>query len=347
MNMKLRLLILLLALSAGARADVIAGGRTFDPEHSFSISLSMGQVTDISGGVQETTRRLFEVTGEPERQKGQVSYSFNELGLTESEIMYGVQLEKMWKYVTLRFDIASLSAEANGAPYRDVFLEVDEISFQGQKYTHQKLENNVPYHATLDGLMANAGFDLTPFTLNPDGVVQATPWLHLGVLGVLSDFEVDQGPATRLQVYENPPQTYVVGGHGSGQEGVVSPEFGLGGEVKVNFGQRLERPLSLALQGTYSIFNFSGDTGDLGIGAKTDKAVDLEYDAYELRARFEVPLTQGTDLLLGASYRVITVAATSKAKERSLEETLARREKFDKDITLDLTIMTAFIGLRW
>lgn len=345
MNIVLRVLLCL--VPAMIYADVIGAGRNYDPDRSFSVSLSAGKITDIQGGVQETTRRLFEVTGEPERNTGQESYDFNELGLDESELLYGVQLEKMWKYLTLRFDLSTLSAEASATPDRDFYIGVDEISFQGQNYSHQKLEEGIPYHAELDGIIASLGFDITPFTLNPSGVVQATPWVHLGILGVIAEFEVDQGPALRLEEYENPPRTYVVGGHGSGDNGVVSPEIGLGGEVKVKLGERLQRPVSLALQGTYSIFDFKGDTSDLGVSSDTDKDLDYDYDSYELRARFEIPLTQTTDFLIGAAYRVITVDASSKAKDRSLEETLEEREKFDKDITLDLTMVTGFVGLRW
>lgn len=342
--MKYILAVFLFLMPLALRAEIVAG-RPVDPEHSFSAGLSMGQITDIQGSVQETTRRLFVVTGEPERQKDQDNYNFEELGLSESETMYGFTMEKMWKYVTLRFDFATLEANAKSVADRDFFISVDEIEFRGQTYEHQKLENDIPYEASLEGYIATFGVDITPFTINPDGAVQATPWLHLGVLGVYAEFETDQGPPVRLQVYENPPETYVVGGHGEGDEVVASPEIGLGGELKFKFGERLGRPVALALQGTYSILEFHGDTGDIGID--TDKDLDLEYECILLRAQFEIPITAAADLLAGASYRLINIDATSKAKERSLEETLARREKFDKDIELELTMVTGFVGVRW
>lgn len=311
-------------------------------DRSLSLSATVGQITDIRGGVRETTRRLFEVTGEFDRIKGQEDYDFNELGLSESDVMYGLSLEKNWRYVSLRFDAARLTAEANGVAQRDYFIGVDEIKFNGRTYEHQKLEGGEAYKATLDGYLANLAMDITPFTLNPRGIVQATPWMHVGVLGVVADFEVDAGPATGLQEYENPPRTYVVRGKGKGDQGAVSPELGVGGEVKIRFGARA----ALSLQGTYSIFDFSGNAGDLGV-ARADKDLDLDYDSYELRTQLEIPLSTGTDLLIGAAYRSVTVEADSKARERSLEETLARREKFDKHIELELTMLTGFVGLRW
>ena len=341
------LLSVLLLPPLHARADAIAAGRPVDPEHSFSASVTVGKMTDINGSVQETTRRLFDVTDEPDRQTGQVNYSFEEVGLTESEMMYGLKLEKLWKYATFRLELATLSAEASGSSYRDVFIEVDEVEFQGQTYTHQKLENDVPYEASLDGYYANMGFDLIPFTLNPEGAVEVTPWVRLGVLGVFAEFEVDQGEPQRLQVYENPPETYVVGGHSTSSDGVLSPEVGAGGQIKFNLGRRHERAVALTLQGTYAIFSFHGSTGNLGIGSETDKDVDYDYTSTSLGAQLKVPMTAGTDLLIGASYLQLDVDATSSAKDRSYEETVERREKFDKDITFGLTMITGYIGIRW
>jgi hypothetical protein len=46
-------------------------------------------------------------------------------------------------------------------------------------------------------------------------------------------------------------------------------------------------------------------------------------------------------------YLVITADATSKAKITSREEALTTREKFDKDINLELTMISAYAGFRF
>ena len=67
----------------------------------------------------------------------------------------------------------------------------------------------------------------------------------------------------------------------------------------------------------------------------------------EFRAVFNYPLSAETDLILGAKYQLITADASSKAKIVSREEALTTREKFDKDINLEMTIVSAFAGLRF
>ena len=49
-------------LLAGAAAAV-QKGRAFDPEKRSRFGLTVGQFSSIEGFVEETTRRLFEVTG--------------------------------------------------------------------------------------------------------------------------------------------------------------------------------------------------------------------------------------------------------------------------------------------
>ncbi len=62
---------------------------------------------------------------------------------------------------------------------------------------------------------------------------------------------------------------------------------------------------------------------------------------------WEWPWTTGTDLVVGAEYRVVTADALSEAQDRSLEETLELREKFDKDIALEVTSVNILFGVRW
>lgn len=338
---------LLAAVTCSAPAQIISGGRLLDTNKTFSISASVGQVTEIKGSVNETTRRVYDLLGLPSKQLDAESYDLNELGLSESEIMYGINLEKQWRYVTLRGDFAYLSAEADGVAQRDYFIGVDKISFDGRNYEYMKLEEGENYKATLDGAMIALRTQITPFTIAPENIVSFTPWLHLGLQVIVGSFEVDSGPAQRIQQYENPPRDYVVGGHGEGDSSVFAPEIGVGGELNIYLGQTENGPIGLAIQGTYAIFEFQGSSDSLGISSRNEKDLDMEYDMAELRAVFNYPLSREVDLLIGAKYQLITADASSKAKIVSVEEALATREKFDKDISLELTLVSAFVGLRW
>lgn len=341
-------ILLGLFATLSARAEIIAGGRPVNPKKDFTISGSVGQITEIKGSVDETTRRVYDLLDLPEKQLDAESYDLNELGLTESEIIYGVNLEKQWRYITLRGDFAYLSAEANGVAKRDYFIGVDDIKFNGRSYEYMKLEDGESYKASLDGAMIALRTQITPFTIAPENIVSFTPWIHLGLQVIAGTFEVEsESPASRIQVYENPPREYVVGGKGEGDASVFAPELGAGGELRIYLGQTENGPVELALQGTYAIFEYSGSSDSLGISSRNDKDLDVDYDMLELRAEFNYPLSTEVDLLLGAAYKLITADASSKAKIVSREEALTTREKFDKDINLELTMISAYAGFRF
>ncbi len=346
MNLR-RAIPLLLIANLSAEAELITGGRPVNPDKSFTIKATVGQVTDIKGGVTETTRQLYELEGRDPSTFEPESYTFEELGLTDSEITYGFVVEKMWRYLTLRGDFSYMRAEARGVPPRDFFIGVDDIEFQGKSYEYMKLEDGIPYEASMDAALISLRMQFTPFTLGADRVVSLTPWVHAGVFAIAGTFEVSQGEAQRIQLYENPPREYVVGGQGEGSLAGFAPEIGIGGEARFWLGQNRHGDRELALQGTVAIFTYDGSSDALGISSRNEKDLDVDYQMVELRALLYWPISARMDLVLGAEYKVLTADAQSKAQPKTLEEAQETREKFDKDIDLDLTIVNAFIGLRF
>ena len=338
-----------LALAAPAsRADAIMGGRPVDPDRSFTLQVSVGQLSEIKGEVNETTRQLFELEGRPEASFEAESYSLDELGLTDSDITYGLSVEKMWRYITLRGHLSYMHAEATSVAPRDFFIGVDKISFQGKSYEYMKIEDGKPFQASLDAAVIGGRMQYTPFTIAPENIISFTPWIHLGLFAIAGTFEVDQGEPERIQIYENPPREYVVGGHGEGDSGIFAPELGAGGEFRIYLGEGVGgAPIELSLQGTYAIFEFHGSSDSLGVSSRNEKDLDVNYDMYELRAELYWPISKGVDFVLGGEYRVITADASSKAKAKTLEEAQKNREKFDKDITLEMTFVNGFAGFRW
>ena len=342
------LLSLLLAASAfRASAQVISAGRVVDPNKNFSLNLRVGQITEIDGEVTETTRQLYTQLGLDERQSYAESYDFNELGLKDSDTMFGLEMEKMWKYLTFRGSLSYFTAEASGVAKRDYFIRVDEIEYEGKTYDHMKIEGGDSYTASLEAGLLHLRTQITPFTIAPENIVSFTPFLHLGIFAMYGTFEADAGEATGTQMYQNPPYEFVVGGHGEGDSGVFAPEIGLGGELRVYLGQTKGGLVELALEGTYSIFEYNGSSGSLGVSSENDKDLDIDYSMVEVRATLNVPMSTEVDFLVGAEGRVISADGSSKAKDRGDEDALVRREKFDLDVSLDLTMINFFVGLRW
>ncbi len=349
MNIRLALLLPLLfgATALSASAQAISAGRVVDPAKNFSVNLRVGQITDIDGEVTETTRQLYTQLGLDERQSYAEGYDFNELGLKDSDTMFGVEMEKMWKYVTLRGSLSYFTAEASGVAKRDYFIRVDEVEYNGNTYDHLKIEGGDSYTASLEAGLIHLRAQITPFTIAPENIVSFTPFLHLGIFGMYGTFEADAGEPTGTQWYQNPPYEFVVGGHGEGDSGVFAPEVGLGGELRIYLGQTEAGLVELALEGTYSIFQFNGSSGSLGVSSENEKDLDIDYSMIELRATLNVPMSAELDLLVGAEGRVISADGSSKAKDRGDEDALVRREKFDLDVSLDLTMVNFFVGLRW
>jgi hypothetical protein len=331
----------------GAWAGGVQAGRWVEEEKRTSVRFFMGKIDSIEGTVDETTRRLFTVTGQDDKQDNAESYSFEDLGLRDSEMMYGLSLEHIWKYVTVQLEGGYVRAEASETANRDFFIGVDDITFNGRKYEYMQLPKGEKFDAELDAGLIAFRAQITPVTFNPGGAIQFVPWIHLGIFAMTGTFEVDAGPAQGVRQYENPPRDYVIGGHGEGDTSVYAPEIGAGGEIKLRLGTRHGQPISLAIQGTYAIFEFSGSNSDLGIASRNDKDLDVEYDTYNVRATLEFPVSARMDLLAGAEYKVVNAEADSEAKDRSLEDTLQRREKFDKHIELEMAFISGFIGVRW
>ena len=335
----------LIALSAPSLAMV--KGRAYEPGKRLRLNATVGQVSPIEGFVQETTRRLFEVTGQPERQAGAESFSLEDVGIRDSETTYGLSMEYMWKYVTLQVDGSYMRAEATGTASRDFFIGVKEIRFGGQEYEYQVILEGTPYHADLDAALVGFRIQFTPVTFNPGGVVQFVPWAHLGLFGFSGQFNVQAGPALGVIEYENPAREYVQNGRGDGEVTALVPEIGLGGELRFKLAPRAGSHICLVLQGGYSIFDFEGSTSDLGISSRNEKDLDVDYDSYDARALIEWPLSAKVNLLVGVEYRTVRAKALSQAKDRPIDETLELREKFDKSIDLEMTSANAIVGLRW
>ncbi len=344
---RLALMICAAAAPCLARAEFAAAGRVVDPDRSFTFQATVGDVREIKGGVTETTRRLFELEGRDPATFDPEGYTFEELGLTDSETTFGLAMEKNWRYFTLRGDLSYMRAEAGASPPRDFFIGVDDINFQGRTYEYMKLEDGIPYDASLDAALISLRLQYTPFTLGAEHVVSFMPLFHIGFFAIAGTFEVSQGEAQRIQIYENPPREYVVGGTGEGTLGGFAPEIGIGGEFRVWLGRNRHGDRELAVQGTYAIFEYDGSSDALGISSRNEKDLDVEYEMLELRAMFYLPISAGSDLVVGAGYKTLSAEAESRSTAQTLGEAQQNREKFDKNIELELSIVNIFAGLRF
>ena len=322
-------------------------GRDVDPERSFSLYLTAGQVTSLDGTVEETKRAYTDEIG-AEQDYGHFlqSYSLKELGFDSSYALFGISLEKQWSLFTFRLDGSYMNPTASGVAEDEPYaLGVNKVEYNGNSYDYMLIPQGGAYSADIQGGIVNLQLDFTPICLKLGENTTLTPWLHAGIVALGGEYEIDAGPAQSVITYESYPYPYVVGGTGTGYWGGLLPEYGFGGEVKITLGSRKGSPIDLRLQGTFSMLEFNGSTASLGLDTRNDKNIDLSYDSLELRAFLDVPLSEKTDIVLGVTYRTYDAETTVEAQDKTAAEQAAAMEKYDKYGTFKLDSINVMVGL--
>jgi len=301
-----------------------------------------GGASPISGGVQETERPLNEHRDEISPEVPE-SYTFEQLGLSESDTTYGLSFEHQWRWVTFFANLTRLESTADGVAPEDLYIGVSSIRFEGREYDYQKLPEGEPYRGSIDLYSSNLRIAFTPWTFNAGGSVEFVPWVSLGLYLLGGEFVIDAGPAQDVVLFEFPPREYVVGGRGEGTAAALAPELGIGGELTFWLGERSR----LVLQGNLGWSDISASTSDLGVDSRNEKDISLEFNSIDARALFEFPIGETTNLLVGAEFRSVEIDALAEAKDRSIEEIFELQEKFNKKIDLSIESLVLSVGLRF
>lgn len=333
-------LAIVVVLSALLALPTWAAGRQVEKGKRMRLMLSVGDRSPIEGGVEETFRPINELRETPDSPE---SYTFAELGLDESDETLGLKLEYQWKWVTLFVDGTHLDATASMAAPDDLFIGVEEVFFEGEKFEYQQIPVGTVYDGEIDLLAVNTRIGITPWHVNAGGNTEFVPWFLIGLFTLAGQFEVDAGPAQRVILYEFPPREYVVGGRSEGEAAAVAPELGVGGEVMWRLGERSR----LTWQSNFTVFEFAGSTSDFGVSSRNEKDIDLDYTAFDTELFFELPMGNRSHFVAGIEYRMVEIDALSEAQDRAVEEVLERREKFNKDIDFSIESVVVNVGFRW
>lgn len=327
--------------SMQARAGVFSAGRTREQGRDFRIDITAGQIQSIEAIVQETTRKLYDVTGETFKQEDAENYDLNDFDMDDGYPMIGVSMEKMWKYFTFQLDASFMQPDTETVARRNYYIEVDEVKFNGQTYEHMKIPEGTPFDIDAVGGTLELRGLITFFTIEPSESLRITPWIDIGLFGFAGEYDIDAGPASDLVQYQNPPEDFVVGGKATGYGGVALPEIGLGGEIR--FGSR-ER-LNLVIDGHYAVCEYDGSSKYFTTNDHREKNLDLEHENLRLRCRLEIPLKSSRCLTFGLQYQLIDSEAFIESGETDPEEILEARERFDKEVQFELETLQATLGL--
>jgi len=353
-------MLLFLALASQGFAQM-ESGRAFDKEgeRPFKINLSAG-VFNLKEGHVEETRRAWDETGHPVDYTSYLSsYTFEELGLTGNHPAIGITFEKQWKFITLIMDgsyinasassVAKMHSTASHVPgnRRGYYLNVNEVNYNGRSYEYMFIPDGQEFDAEMSGGSIALRMLITPFHFRFGEASAFTPWAHLGIYSLFGKYTIDAGEARGTVQYEIPPETYVIGGEGTGDAFAALPDIGFGGEFRFRLGRVRHGDVMLSLQGDFGFLSYNGNTGNLGISdTRNSKDVDLTYHNYELKASIEIPVGDEVDLFCGVTYRAMDVEAdlVSTHKDEYEQENIYH-EKYDKHATMTASVLTGQIGL--
>lgn len=340
MNHRLIPLLITFSLFAhqASRAQ-FQGGRVVENRETFSIGLIAGSIVGLDGEVRETTRPFYELQGSGAPPE---NYSWDELGFDDSFAAYGLFVEKKWRYATFHSRLFHGVPGVSGTADRDYYVGVGNVNYGGREYDYLKIPQGTSYKGELDIYALNLGLRITPFSIgNDEYMVEFVPWIHLGLFAFFGDYLIDAGRATGVVQYENPPRDYVVGGRASGTSGLAVPEIGLGGDFRFY----LTDDATLYLGGNVGVLNFDGSTADFGISSRNEKDLELDYLTVSARLMLEVALSERINLLLGLELQSWSAEAESRATAKTEEEIRELREKFDKEISLEMRSIMGMVGL--
>ena len=145
-----------------------------------------------------------------------------------------------------------------------------------------------------------------------------------------------------------PPETYVVGGTGEGDVGVVLPEIGLGGELRIWLGRMRNGDAVLSLQGDLAYLSYTGNTGDIGVSEENEKEIDLTYQNLEFSVMLELPVSPKFDVVMGVTYVILTANADLNSQNRDeQEQETTFHEKYDKHAEVDASFLYGSVGVRF
>lgn len=325
-----------------AQESRVRRGRDLENRNTFSIAFTLGSVFELDGEVQETTRPVEEIGG-PTSGAAPEDYSWRELGFDRNFAVWGFMLEKMWRYVTLSGHFFTGNPTVSGVADRDYYIGVSDVSFGGRSFDYMVIPEGTEYKGEIDLYSFDLRLLITPVSFGSSTGAQFTPWLQLGFMAFLADYDINAGPAEGLTQYENPPRDYVIRGRGTGVTGVVVPEYGLGAEFRYAFTERW----ALAIQAHAAFLRFKGSNSQLGVRSRNEKNLDVDYRNFSARASMEWAMNPKINIIAGVEYQYWTGEAEIRAKDRPEEEILALREKFDKDANFTFSSLSAFLGLRF
>lgn len=343
MNLKPKMVIafcLLAAMNAGA--GIIGIGRDLPEGRDTVLSFSAGAVMKMEALVEETTRQLYDVTGETWKQLDAESYDESDFNMSGPYPAFGLEFHSIGWLFSFNLDALVFDASTDSIAMRNYYIGVgDDVYFNGAAYEHMKIPVGSPFSADLFGGSIELGIAFHPLSINPAPGISIVPSLEAGILAFAGQYDIDAGDPVGTTVYQNPPIDFVVGGKSSGLAAIGIPQFGPGCEIRIGEPERA----NLVLSASYLFFNYDGSSEYITTADHRDKDAEIDHENLCASLRIEHLLADGNTFTWGVQARLIRSEGMTSASATSEEEILAERERFDKVFAFELSTLTAMIGM--
>ena len=332
----------LAAASALPASAAIRPGVEVSPDRDSHFSVSYGSLLSVSGKVDETFRAYYKASGQDSKQSLAESWELDDFGIDAPYSCWGVHLEHIWRWASLRLDVSLFDLDASSRAKRDYYIGLeDDISWGGRKFDHLKIPKGTPFSVDFAGGMGALAAAITPVTLEFDETVKLIPEFDAGIMAVAGDWKIEAGKPRGTATYQNPPVDFVVGGSSSAFIGAGAPFVGGGAELRVGRDDYVQ----WVTRATAGIFSYSGSTKPFTNSSHREKDLDLDLFTLAFDTSVLLPMDERTCLALGLKVQWLTLDGSIKSKEKDDAAVIAARERFDKDVDIDLLLGQLYVGI--
>lgn len=330
-----------LALGASAAFGGMQAGGYVPAGQEHQLRINVGGIFEFEGMVEETTRKYYDAVGRWASQGDAEAFGTDDFDLDGFYGMIGASWNRNWQGFRLQLDTAFMNPSADAVASRDYWLSMPGgVSWGGREYDHMLVPSGSPFSMEVFGNVTELTLSLVPFGFQSrDGFFTLNPMVDVGLLGVVGKYSIDAGAARGTREYQEPPETFVVGGSSDGFGGAALPQVGVGANLVVGDPGGLQ----LEVDAHYLMMTYNGSTGFFTTAEHRKKDLDLDHRNIRVRGALGFPMGR-TRLVAGVQVELIDLDGTLESSAESREEIIRRRERFDKVFAFTMHSVMATVG---
>ena len=324
--------------------DFFSWGKVRTEERNARWAATYGSIPSISGDVHEKTRPYYTAVGRDADQAVRENYSLADFNIDGGFKTFGVKFDKDYEFFGLHWNMAIFQMSTSAKAKRDYYLTIsDKIDYGGHSYDHLMIPGGSEFDAKFSGFVSDLTFDFTPCTIAWEEWSRLSPFVEVGLIAVVGQYDIEAGHPHGTTVYQNPPETFVVGGHTKSLLGIGAPEIGFGAEHTLGWDDGLQWINRLAID----LFRYDGRTDLLTSSQHRKKHADLNFATVTWDSTVMIPLENLRAIAVGFRLQFMDFDGSITSDAKDNETIIARRERFNKDFNFDMLSFMLTLGFTY